>query len=98
MRYRSSKPVLVLQCTKAAAHRLLLPVTKISQQHFVASIGSVWTTTARSTYFATGISIRGLCVRYIIAISGPVAVGKSALADELLKRFSSHRIKPQFLE
>jgi adenylosuccinate synthase len=36
-------------------------------------------------------------VRYIIAISGPVAVGKSALADELLQRFSSHRISTRQL-
>jgi adenylosuccinate synthase len=36
-------------------------------------------------------------VRYIIAISGPVAVGKSALADELLQRFNSHRISTRQL-
>jgi len=36
-------------------------------------------------------------VRYIIAISGPVAVGKSALADKLLQRFSSHRISTRQL-
>ncbi|MDP4360843.1 hypothetical protein QR510_29885, partial [Escherichia coli] len=36
-------------------------------------------------------------MRYIIAISGPVAVGKSALADELLRRFSSHRISTRTL-
>ncbi|WP_247804126.1 adenylosuccinate synthetase [Bradyrhizobium sp. 191] len=36
-------------------------------------------------------------MRYIIVISGPVAVGKSALADELLQRFSSHRISTRQL-
>jgi adenylosuccinate synthase len=36
-------------------------------------------------------------VRYIIAVSGPVAVGKSALADRLLQRFSSHRISTRQL-
>ncbi|MGA7807673.1 adenylosuccinate synthetase [Bradyrhizobium sp.] len=36
-------------------------------------------------------------MRYIIAISGPVAAGKSALADELLRRFSSHRISTRTL-
>ncbi len=36
-------------------------------------------------------------MRYIIAISGPVAVGKSALAEELLRRFSSHRISTRTL-
>ncbi len=31
-------------------------------------------------------------MRYIIAISGPVAVGKSALAGELVARFNAHKI------
>jgi adenylosuccinate synthase len=33
-----------------------------------------------------------VALKYIIAISGPVAVGKSVLADELIKRFRTHRI------
>lgn len=31
-------------------------------------------------------------MKYVIALSGPVAVGKSALANQLSQRFSSHRI------
>jgi adenylosuccinate synthase len=63
----------------------------------VRKIGSVWTTPAHGTYFWFANAIRGLCVRYIIAISGPVAVGKSALADELLQRFNDHRISTRQL-
>jgi adenylosuccinate synthase len=36
-------------------------------------------------------------VKHIIAISGPVASGKSVLAEEILKRFSSHRISTRQL-
>lgn len=31
-------------------------------------------------------------MKYIVALSGPVAVGKSALANQLLQRFSSYRV------
>ncbi|WP_315730164.1 MULTISPECIES: adenylosuccinate synthetase [unclassified Bradyrhizobium] len=31
-------------------------------------------------------------MKYVIAVSGPVAVGKTALTDELQKRFKTHRI------
>jgi adenylosuccinate synthase len=36
-------------------------------------------------------------VRYVIAISGPVAVGKSALAGELVRRFGAYRISTHTL-
>jgi adenylosuccinate synthase len=36
-------------------------------------------------------------VRYIIAISGPVAVGKSALAGQLVQRFDAYRISTHTL-
>jgi len=36
-------------------------------------------------------------VKYLIAISGPVASGKSALANEMLKRFKTHRISTRQL-
>jgi adenylosuccinate synthase len=36
-------------------------------------------------------------VKYLIAISGPVASGKSVLANELLKRFKTHRISTRQL-
>lgn len=36
-------------------------------------------------------------MRYIVAISGPVAVGKSALANEFISRFGAHRISTRTL-
>ena len=37
-------------------------------------------------------------MKYVIAISGPVAVGKTALTKEIEKRFITHRISTrQFL-
>jgi adenylosuccinate synthase len=36
-------------------------------------------------------------VKYLIAISGPVASGKSAIANEALKRFKTHRISTRQL-
>ncbi|MET4121056.1 adenylate kinase family enzyme [Bradyrhizobium sp. JR1.5] len=36
-------------------------------------------------------------MRYVIAISGPVAVGKSALAGELERRFGAYRISTRTL-
>jgi adenylosuccinate synthase len=36
-------------------------------------------------------------VRYIIGISGPIAVGKSILAGELVRRFGAHRISTRTL-
>jgi adenylosuccinate synthase len=36
-------------------------------------------------------------VKYLIAISGPVASGKSALANEMVKRFKTHRISTRQL-
>ncbi len=42
-------------------------------------------------------AVVGANVRFIIAISGPVAVGKSVLADQLVRRFSSHRISTRQL-
>ncbi|MEH2564295.1 adenylosuccinate synthetase [Bradyrhizobium sp. AZCC 2289] len=36
-------------------------------------------------------------MKYLIAVSGPVASGKSALAGELLKRFKTHRISTRQL-
>ena len=36
-------------------------------------------------------------MKYIIAISGPVASGKSVLANEVLKRFKTHRISTRQL-
>jgi len=36
-------------------------------------------------------------MRYLIAISGPVASGKSALANEMLKRFKTHHISTRQL-
>lgn len=36
-------------------------------------------------------------MKYLIAISGPVASGKSALATEILRRFTSHRISTRTL-
>jgi adenylosuccinate synthase len=42
--------------------------------------------------------IQGGClVKYLIAISGPVASGKSALGGEMLKRFNTHRISTRQL-
>jgi nicotinamide riboside kinase len=36
-------------------------------------------------------------MKYLITISGPVASGKSVLADEVLKRFNTHRISTRQL-
>ena len=36
-------------------------------------------------------------MKHVIAISGPVASGKTVLADEILKRSSSHRISTRQL-
>jgi adenylosuccinate synthase len=36
-------------------------------------------------------------VKYVIAISGPVASGKSVLASEIVKRFKTHRISTRQL-
>ena len=36
-------------------------------------------------------------MKYLIAISGPVASGKSVLANELLKRFKTYRISTRQL-
>ncbi len=40
---------------------------------------------------------RGESMKYLIAVSGPVASGKSVLAGEILKRFKSHRISTRQL-
>jgi adenylosuccinate synthase len=36
-------------------------------------------------------------LKYLIAISGPVASGKSLVAEELIKRFKTHRISTRQL-
>lgn len=40
---------------------------------------------------------RGELLKYVIAISGPIASGKSVIAEEITKRFNAHRISTRQL-